>query len=362
MTGLFRRTSVFLHSMPRAAWRLGLVLVLAAGVLAAGLAPGPEARAQENDLQSLLQRIERLQRDMNTLQRHVYKGEPLPALEAAPGNTGGELKNTAAARIDLRLSQFEAQLRSLTGQVEEAVYRNNQNRERLERLAAETDLRLRQLEQGMPPATAMQGAPGGQMAPGATGGDQTAFATQPQVFGTVKQADLDAMRSQPVSPGTAVAQQDTSQAGQQTLGAGTQQAAAPGAYVLAGANPEEQYQQAFGLLSQANYGEAELALRAFVAQNPQDALAGNAKYWLGETFYVRQDYQQAAITFAEAYQEYPGSGKAPDNLLKLGMSLSALGSKNDACGTFAELLKRYPQAAATVLQRAKQERLRLACS
>ena len=90
-------------------------------------------------------------------------------------------------------------------------------------------------------------------------------------------------------------------------------------------------------------------------------MAGNAKYWLGETFYVRQDYQQAAITFAEAYQEYPNSGKAPDNRLKLGMSRAALDSQNDACGTFAELLKRYPQAAATILQRAKQERQRLSC-
>ena len=130
---------------------------------------------------------------------------------------------------------------------------------------------------------------------------------------------------------------------------------------MAGETPEEQYQQAFGLLSQANYGEAELALRSFVQMNPQDPLAGNAKYWLGETYYVRQDYQQAAVTFAEAYQEYPNSGKAPDNLLKLGMSLSALGSKPDACGTFAELLKRYPKAAATVIQRAKRERQRLAC-
>ena len=201
----------------------------------------------------------------------------------------------------------------------------------------------------------MRDAPAGQTAPGAAGGDQAAFASQPQVLGTIRQSDLEAFQSQPVAPGTAIAQQDTSLA----IQPGSPEAAA--GYTLVGATPEEQYKYAFGLLSQANYGEAELALRGFVAQNPNDTLAGNAKYWLGETFYVRQDYQQAAITFAEAYQEYPNSGKAPDNLLKLGMSLGALGSKNDACGTFAELLKRYPQAAATVLQRAKQERQRLSC-
>ena len=132
-------------------------------------------------------------------------------------------------------------------------------------------------------------------------------------------------------------------------------------YALQGGNAEEQYRHAFGLLSQANYGEAELALRAFVQANPDDPLAGNAQYWLGETYYVRQDFQQAAITFAEAYQRYPDNSKAPDNLLKLGMSLSALGSNSDACGTFAELLKRYPNAAVTIKQRANQERERLGC-
>ena len=333
--------------------------VAAALILTAGLFLGPPARAQSADLESLLQRIERLQRDMNTLQRYVFKGGPAPAADALPGTAGegGGLNRTAAARTDQRLSQYEAQLRTLTGQVEEAVYRGNQINERLERLAAETDLRLRQLEQGLrpgtAPGTALQGAPSGQVA---AGGDQAAFASQPQVFGTIRQSDLKAFQSQPVAPGTAIAQQDTSLAAVQP---GSPEAAA--GYTLVGATPEEQYKYAFGLLSQANYGEAELALRGFVDQNPDDALAGNAKYWLGETFYVRQDYQQAAITFAEAYQEYPNSGKAPDNLLKLGMSLSALGSQDDACGTFAELLKRYPQAAATVLQRAKRERQRLSC-
>ena len=356
MTAPFRRNLRSRFWFSRAVLRLGIFTVLA---VTAGMSLGPPARAQGTELEGLLQRIERLQRDMNTLQRFVFKGEPVPAGEEVVG-TAGEVRGltrAAAARADQRLSQLEAQLRSLTGQVEEAVYRNSQINERLERLAAETDLRLRQLEQGMVPGTApgmaMQGAPNGQMAPG---GDQASFASQPQVFGTIRQSDLEALQSQPVAPGTGIAQQDTTLAAVQP---GSQEAAT--AYTLVGTTPEEQYKYAFGLLSQANYGEAELALRSFVDQNPSDRLAGNAKYWLGETFYVRQDYQQAAVTFAEAYQEYPDSTKAPDNLLKLGMSLSALGSKGDACGTFVELLKRYPDAAATILQRAKQERQRLSC-
>jgi len=345
MTASFRRIIRSRHRLSQIALPLGLAAVLA---VTAGLSAVSTARAQDANVESLLLRVERLQRDMNTLQRYVFKGEPAPAASAATGAAGetGSMTTTAAARIDLRLSQFEDQLRTLTGQVEEAIYRNQQINERLERLAAETDSRLRQIEQG--------GMAPGAMAAGA--GGQAAAGSQPQVLGTIRKSDLTALQSQPVAPGTAVPQQDTSQAPVQP---GTQEATA--GYALVGETPREQYNHAFGLLSQANYGEAELALRGFVDQNPQDPLAGNAKYWLGETYYVRQDYQQAAVTFAEAYQEYPDSSKAPDNLLKLGMSLSALGSQNDACGTFVELLKRYPQAAATVLQRAKQERQRLSC-
>ncbi|MEE9480207.1 MAG: tetratricopeptide repeat protein, partial [Kiloniellales bacterium] len=88
---------------------------------------------------------------------------------------------------------------------------------------------------------------------------------------------------------------------------------------------------------------------------------GNAKYWLGETHYVRGQYHDAAITFAEGYQQYPTSKKAPDNLLKLGKSLAALGETTDACGTYSELTRRFPNASATILQQADQERRRLAC-
>ena len=49
----------------------------------------------------------------------------------------------------------------------------------------------------------------------------------------------------------------------------------------------------------------------FLEKHPQDDLASNAQYWLGETYYVRKNYQDAAFAFAEGYQRYPESRKAP---------------------------------------------------
>ncbi len=354
MCAPFRRLLDPFRRPARTAARLACAVALAAGVLGAS---GGGGLAQDTQTQSLIDRIDRLQRELSDLQRNVYRGEPPPTPPAgAPAQSGG-LTTTAAARIELRLSQFEAELRALTGQVEEAVYRNSQLRERLDRLAADMDLRLQRLEQASPATAAAPGAQAGRPAAPA-GGEPSSSGDQPRALGTINQADLEALQRQQVESASSAAQAGAAQGPAQPPGA--QQAAAPD-YPLAGETAEEQYQHAFGLLSQANYGEAERALRSFIARHPDDALAGNAKYWLGETYYVRQDYQQAAVTFAEAYQEYPDSAKAPDNLLKLGMSLSALGSTSDACGTFAELLKRYPEAAATVTQRAQQERQRLAC-
>ncbi len=331
----------------------GLRVMLAGAVLAAVCAAAPTAFGQSADLQNLVNKIDRLQRELLDLQRTVYKGEPPPP---SAGQGGGDLAPTQAARIDLRLSQFESALQSLTGQIEDVGFAIDRINARLDRLESDMDARLRQTgQQGLAasPGLVGQGAtglatagqqPSSQPAQVAPPGD-----AQPGVIGSIRQSDLEAFQSaQP--QGVAPAQ-------------GATQAATlpPQGYQLPGATARDKYNHAFSLLRQANYGEAELALRAFLAEHADDPLAGNAKYWLGETYYVRGDYQQAAITFAEAYQAYPDNVKAPDNLLKLAMALGSMGETNDSCGTLAELLRRYPNASAAVVQKARQQRQRLAC-
>jgi len=314
------------------------------------LATVPAVMAQDSQMQGLIDRIDRLQREMITLQRQVYRGETPPP--PAEGPIEGEVPaTTTLARFELRMSQVENEMRSLTGRIEEATFRSNQVSERMDRLVADLELRLQRLEQATPGLAAAPGMPGTLGAPGSASAAAPLAGTPPTspgtpgVLGTVDPSQVQALRAQGAT-GTVPPASD----------AGAQQTAA-----LPGGTPKEQYDHAFGLLSQANYNDAEVALRAFIDQNPKDPLAGNAKYWLGETYYVRGDFQQAAVTFAEAYQEFPDNAKAPDNLLKLGLALGALGNKADACGTLSELQKRYKDAAVTLIQRAKQEQQRLGC-
>jgi tol-pal system protein YbgF len=303
----------------------GLSLCLVAG-----------ARAQTgNDLRPLLDRLDRLERDMNLLQRQVYRGTGPVGAPVPMSPTDAQ----AAVNSEVRFSQIDDQMRSLTGQIEEITYSVAQMKRRLDTLASDIDQRLSALEHG---PTAGVGAAAA--APGVP--DPRALAAAPKGAG--------ANPAEPASQSGVLGQIG----GDQAAAAATR-AAAPAA--APSGTPQEQYNYAFGLLRQANYPAAEQSLRAFVQRYPNDPLAGNAQYWLGETYYVRQDYNNAATVFAEGYQKYPKGGKAADDLLKLGMSLGQLGQKADACRAFARLDRDFPGAPSNVKERAADEKKRLAC-
>ena len=125
---------------------------------------------------------------------------------------------------------------------------------------------------------------------------------------------------------------------------------------------KEAYQEAYQLLKKGNYQEAEVALKAFLEKYPEDTLAGNAQYWLGETDYVQGSYDQAAVCFAEGFKKYKDGAKGPDTLLKLGLSLEKMDKKQEACTAFRNVEKTFPKASDTVRQKAKAEIEKLSCS
>lgn len=127
---------------------------------------------------------------------------------------------------------------------------------------------------------------------------------------------------------------------------------------LPSSNPEQDYEKARALLEQGDYEAAERAFASFVAAHPKDKLAGAAQYWLGVTYFVRGDHEKAVPAFAKGYKNYPKSSKAPDNLLKLAKSLSALDRKADACTTLDQLSAEYPDAST---KEVASERKKLNC-
>ena len=125
---------------------------------------------------------------------------------------------------------------------------------------------------------------------------------------------------------------------------------------------EASYRRAYELLGMADYAGAEAAFREFIRNYPNSTLTDNAYYWLGESHYVREQYAQAAAEFARGFQSAPDKQKAPDILLKLGLSLIALGKNTEACQAFQRLELDFPDASKRTRDRAVLGRERASCT
>ncbi len=290
----------------------GLLLLLIGLALALPAAP---AIAQDANLS---RELERLSRDLKDLQRYVYKGG-----KARPGGAGQPAGGSeVVSRMQLQITQMQSQLRTINGKVEQVQHGLNLMEKRLDRMASDLELRLTGIE--------------------------------------------DAIAGGAVSAAASPAAPSGGAAGSESPPGGVSRTASIKGYPRDGSS-REQYDFAFDLLKNREYASAGKALRVFLEINPEDPLRSNALYWLGETRYKLEDYKDAARIFLEGFNKYPEGAKAPDNLLKLGMSMGILfkqgklESADSACKTFAKLLSSFPKAVPRILRTAKSERNKLKC-
>jgi tol-pal system protein YbgF len=237
----------------------------------------------------------------------------------------------AAASDEMRFEQLGDQMRELTGRIEELQHQVETLRSRMDRLSGDVDMRL----QGMEPGN------GGTLRPNNAMNEPRSLTPPP--------SSGPPMSSSPPGP---------SDEGEMAMNEAPRMAD-PG--TLPGGSPQQQYDYAFGLLRDANYPAAERALRDFVRRYPDNRLSSNAQYWLGETYFVRRDYQAAAGAFAQGYQRFPKGPKAAESLLKLGSSLTMLGRPADACRSFTQLDREFPIAPANLKAKEADERRKAQC-
>lgn len=266
------------------------------------------AFAQNNDMRALSQRLAQMERQISQMSRDVYRDGGAAAGGGINSMAPIEQGNASlAAAMDSRIGTLEGEIRRINNRLDEQDYALTQMRNQFELLKGDLEVRLSEIS-GQKPA--------GTVAPEPYA-DSSPAVTAPVAAESVSGLNFD--------------------------------------------NPATLYDQAFQALREKNYPKAQQGFDGFLKRYPKDQLAGNAKYWLGETYYVRGDYTRAARVFAEGYQQYPKSSKGPDNLLKLGISLSQLNKKQEACVTFAQLEKDYRNAAAVIKQRADAEKQKLGC-
>lgn len=350
------------------------ILILIAAML--GVVASAQAWAQMADtgdsLRGVDNRVKQLEYKLNQLRRDVDTGSA-SSMGASSGSgfsgSGGQMPQGFAARAEIKMGELEEELTRVTGKLEDIGFSVSRLATRLDKLVEDVDFRLSALERaGTPiPPTGRSTGPG-TAGPSVTmpEPDQEPMAAAPsdsapsvpgaglpRSLGTISPSDLER------TPAAGVASPTEPAVEQATLSAPSPSATPS---ILPVGTPKEQYDFAYKLVRQGDYAQAERAFREFGQMNANDPLAGNARYWLGETYYVREDFVQAADVFIGVVTGYPDSPKRPHSMLKLGMSLLAMGQKPEGCATLSELLDNYPEGADATRTRAERERVRAGCS
>src|SRR5262249_40692173 len=76
--------------------------------------------------------------------------------------------------------------------------------------------------------------------------------------------------------------------------------------------PRDEYDLAYGYVLRKDYALAEDAFHGFLSKYPNDRLAGDATYWLGESMFQRHRFRDAAEAFLSVSTKYESTAKAPD--------------------------------------------------
>ena len=295
------------------------------------------AEEEEIYLKSLSDQIQVLLKDLKTLEKAVYQKSDISSSSNSSNNKSDGLNEDILTKHLLKLNEIEDQFRELTNKFEEVNFKLDKLSTRVTKIQSDTQLRFSDLESG----------------------------------GAIIEKD-----KKTVLPGSSKPQDFGANPGYQTSNLPTQQSitSVESAQTVITEEPEkkesllpnksakEQYEFAVSFMKIGDYETAEFALREFIDKNKDHDLAGSAQYWYGETFRIRQLYSDAATAYLDGYQNYPKSKKAPDNLLKLGITMVQLGEKDQGCKMILGLKKEYPKASKSVLQKAQYEQKKFKCN
>jgi tol-pal system protein YbgF len=293
--------------------------------------------AQQDKMNELLDRLEKIQKDIQTLEKAVYsKNASLPS--------DNVVVNEALTRQLSKISELEKQIQQMTSKFEENNYKLQQLSDRLNKVSNDSQLRFQQLENNKVISEKVS-AP-----------KEVILEKTP----AVKKKETNILNSEEVDKEEEnVIQEKPVQSENIKL---KEKVNKPKTKVLPKVSITEQYKYAMNIMKSGDFEKAEIAFKEFVDTHSKHELAGSAQFWYGETFYIRQLYEDAAAAFLDGYQKYPNSPKASENLLKLGVTLAELGEIEQGCKMIINLKKAYPKTDAAILQKSSYEKKRFNCS
>jgi tol-pal system protein YbgF len=266
-------------------------------------------------------KVERLEKSLNALQKQMY--------------TQGSGEITSNARLNAttlaQLEEMKEQLKSLRGDLEQIQFDNARLNEKMVKFAADMEFRFNELEK-----------------------NKQSGSKDKDLFDDIDEEldnDLILSESDAKSKGKASKTEEVIEKTDPLIEKKMREK-----------GMEDKFKDAHSLLKEKDYKGARAAFQAFVKEYPDTDQAGNAYYWIGETYFTRAEYDKAAIEYLKGYQSSIRGSRAADNLLKLGKSMSKLEKRKEACTTFAKMKKEFPNAANTLKKQCDEEMKNLRCN
>lgn len=304
------------------------------------------------------------------------------------GPATGRMAQSSGADLTMRIDRLEGQIRQLTGAIEQLQFRNQQLEGQLRRMQQDAEHRLQDgaaaSRSTAPPQAAQPQVAQPQAATPGRRGDAFDPTLNPNAPGAPRPLGTTT-GSVPLTPApnvdesvgapggraagaplnlstlTGLAGADPSAGGELPPPRNSSAGGAQVATLPPSSSPKDAYDLAYGYILHKDYALAEDSFRLFLRTFPNDRLASDAQYWLGESLFQRQRYRDAAEIFLSVSTKHDTAAKAPDALLRLGQSLAALGEKEAACASFGEVLRKYPRASVSVKQGVDREQKRVRC-
>ena len=295
------------------------------------------AEDEEIYLKAISDQIQVITKDIKTLEKAVYQKSDIVSLKPSSSVDSDGLNEDIMTKHLLKLNEIEDQFRELTNKFEEVNFKLDKLSTRVTKIQSDTQLRFSDIENGSTNTSTEKKATS---LPGSTKPQDFGAAPGYQTSNLPKEQSINSVESAQ----TVIAEEPEKR---ETL--------------LPDKPAKEQYEFAVSFMKIGDYETAEFALKEFIDKNKDHDLAGSAQYWYGETFRIRQLYSDAATAYLDGYQNYPKSKKAPDNLLKLGITMVQLGEKDQGCKMISGIEKEYPKANKSVLQKAQYEQKKFKC-
>ena len=313
-------------------------------------------QTEELDIDQLLQKLESIESRIKVLEKATFS----KTTSDVTNNVSLDDYQSIITKQSIQIAELQNEVQSLTAKIEEMIFTmqstvNNFNtfREDTEFRFIDINSKAESIEKNQ---LSMMFPNNEEQTNNLIGTSSNSVNLEPQSLGTINVSSEEELSASPFEIKNVDAEEEQeiiNTLSQDNIVAFEEQEIVLA--VLPEGDEKGQYEYAMNLLKQGDYELAEKAFQEFMAVGNDSSLLSNAYFWLAETYYVRENYKDAAKNYLNLYQVYPDSKKAADALLKLGISLVNMDQKEQGCVTFIQLKDTYPNANTAVLDRGKLE-------